>query len=338
MTAHDAVTVTGPGELAVAGRPLPDNPAWALVAVERAGLCGTDAKIVRGAIPVHYPRVLGHEIVGTVVRPGAGGRFDGRRVLVNPTIACGVCDVCRRDRSNLCPAGYSLGIGADGGMRRLLAVDQAQLHPLPESVSWDAAASLQVLGTCIHAQSVVDAGPQHVGVVVGLGVSGLLHVQLLRARGVRTVVGVTRSAHKRRVAEQLGATVTAAPGQALEVVARVTDGRMADVVVETVGAVDTFAQAIAAAGPGASVVVFGIISARSGRLPFSTLHDRELVVCAPRGARPRDYDAAVALVASGAVVTEPLLTSTWPLQRAGDALEAMTHPGQLKVAFDPASG
>lgn len=317
----------------------PEPRGRAIVEVTRAGICGTDLKIVDGAIPVAYPRVLGHEIVGTVVQAGAPGGealvATGARVLVDPAVACGVCHLCRADREHLCPRGALLGRDADGGFAQLVAVDERRLHPLPDGIGDAEAPVLQVLGTCVHAQTLIDVFPGQVGVVVGLGVSGLLHLQLLRARGLTTVVGIGRSPAKRELAAHLGATATATPDEAARTVADLTGGRGADVVVESVGTVPTLRQAIEVSGLGATVLLFGTITDTGGQLPFYELYYKELDIQSSRAARPRDYARAIDLVASGAVRVADLITSSFPLSDVAAALEACERGrDQLKVTLD----
>jgi (R,R)-butanediol dehydrogenase / meso-butanediol dehydrogenase / diacetyl reductase len=329
-----AVVVEDVEQLTVATRPEPDPAGRALVAVERAGLCGTDLKILSGAIPVSHPLVLGHEVVGRVVAAGARGLVpDGTRVLINPVISDGSCALCRRDRANLCPNGALLGRDRDGLFAELVAVDELQLHPVPDHIPADEAVLLQVLGTCVHAQSLVEAQPDATAVVIGLGTTGLLHVQLLRARGVGSAIGVTRSAAKRELATALGATAVAPPDQAAAVVAEATGGRGADLVVESVGTVATLAQSIDLAGPGATVLVYGIVTGE-GQLPYPDLYYKELDVVSARAALPRDYDRAVALVAADRLRLGPLLSATFPLDQAPKAVEAIrTDPALLKVSL-----
>ena len=330
-----AVLLEGRGRVSVRQVPEPDPGERALVRVQRAGLCGTDLKIFEGAIPVQLPRVLGHEIIGTVVRAGGRGLVpEGARVLVDPGLACGHCELCRRDRGHLCRQGALMGRDTDGGFAELVAVDEGQLHPIPASVSPAAATLLQVLATCVHAQTMVQPFPGDSAVVVGLGVSGLLHLQLLKARGVAAVVGVTRSARKLQMARELGATAVATPERAAEVVAEVTGGRGPDLVVESAGTPQTLAQAVELAGFGGQVLVFGTVTGSAEALPTYQLYYKELTLVNPRAARPRDYARAVELGASGALKLEPLLTATFPLDDAPAALAACREGGQLKVALE----
>lgn len=333
-----AVLLEGENQVSVTGVAAPDAAGRALVKVARVGVCGTDVKLLSGAIPVALPRVLGHEIVGTVVAAGPRGvPKEGARVLVDPVITCGYCDLCRRDRGNLCRNGALMGRDLDGGFAELVAVDERQLHSIPDAVDDDAAALLQVLSTCIHAQTMVEVFPGQTAVVLGLGVSGQLHVQLLRARGLTSVIGVTRSQARRDLAARLGATAVATPEEASEVVAAHTDGRGADLVVESAGVPATLAQAVELAGLGTVVLSFGTLTAPSLPLSSYQLYFKELTLVNARAARPRDCAAAVQLAATGALQLAPLHTTTFALDDAAAALEACrSDDAALKVTMEVA--
>jgi 2-desacetyl-2-hydroxyethyl bacteriochlorophyllide A dehydrogenase len=330
-----AVLVTAPGELSVADVPVPPRNGGALIRVLRAGICGTDTKVFKGAIPVEYPRVMGHEVVGTVVEAADGGRLPvGTRVMVNPATACGYCDLCRRGLDHLCRNGGLLGREEDGVFAEYVVAPEQRLHVIPDAVSEDAAALVQVLGTVVHAQRSIAVFPDQTAVVVGLGVSGLLHLQMLLARGVGTVIGVTRSQSKLDLAAELGATATAVPADAAALVAELTGGRGADIVVESVGREATLAQSIELAGHAADVVVFGTLTGGGEGLPYYQLYFKELTLHNPRAARADDYDTGIALTAAGKLRLEPLLTSRHPLADAAAAFAALGERGNLKVVME----
>ena len=329
-----AAVVGRPGEVTVRDVPVPPADGLALVRVGQAGICGTDLTIAAGGVPVPAGRVLGHEMTGWVQRPGPRAAVAaGTPVLVNPAAFCGLCDLCRRDLPQLCRRGGLLGRDADGCFAEFVAVDETLLHPLPDSVTPAEAALLQVLSTCVHAQS--GLGPADSAVVVGLGVTGLLHVQLLRERGVRTIVGVTRSAWKRELALRFGASLVAAPEEAAAAVAAATGGRGADVAVECAGSGATLAAATRLAGTGGTVIMFGIPPSADA-LPTYDWYYKELVIRCPRAARPRDCDAAIRL--AGRLDLAPLVTARFPLAQVAGALAACRDGGQLKVVLDIAGG
>ena len=257
----------------------------------------------------------------------------GARVVVNPAAFCGLCRECRRDLPHLCARGGLLGRDLDGCFAEYVAVPETLLHPLPAEVTADEAALIQVLSTCVHALSGVTVSPEASAVVTGLGVTGLLHVQLLRAMGVRAIVGVTRAAWKRDLALACGASAVVTPGGAAAAVAGATGGQGADIVIECAGTAATLAQAIRLAGPGATVIMFGTVRAADG-LPAYEGYLKELTIRCPRASRPRDFDTAIRLCAERRLDVTPLVTGRFPLPDAAQALAASEDPAQLKVVLD----
>lgn len=330
-----AALLERPGTVTVRDVPLPRADAGlALVRVAQGGICGTDLKIAAGDIPVSPGRILGHEMTGWVEVPGRlGVPPAGTAVMVNPATFCGVCDLCRGDLPHLCRHGGLLGRDADGCFAEAVAVDEALLHPIPDTVGPDAAALLQVLSTCIHGQSGLLPSPAASAVVIGLGVTGLLHVQLLRERGLTTIIAVTRSAAKRDLARRFGASAVASPDEAADAVADATDGRGASIAVDCAGTAATLGQAIRLAGTGGTVVAFGIIAHAADVTPYEW-YLKELTIHSPRAARPRDCDSAISLCAQRRLDLAPLVTGRFPLARLADALAASRDPAHLKVVVE----
>jgi L-iditol 2-dehydrogenase len=330
-----AAVIEAPGRVFVRDAEPPAAGRSALVRVDRAGICGTDLKIAAGEVPAPAGRILGHEITGWIERPGPRGLVPGgTRVLVNPAVFCGDCDLCRRDLPHLCRHGGLLGRDADGGFAELVAVDETCLHPLPDGISGAEEALLQVLSTCVHAHSGLSLAPDAAAVVVGLGVSGLLHIQLLRAAGVRAIIGITGSPWKRELALRSGASDVASPDDAASAVADATGGRGADVAIECAGTAGTLVQAMHLAGAGGTVVVFGTTTPAADGLPTYEWYYKELTIRCPRAARPRDCDRAVRLCADGRLDLAPLVTAHFPVERINDAMAACRDPHQLKVVLD----
>ena len=127
------------------------RPGEVVVRVGSVGICGTDLSIHAGNIAVDYPRVMGHEIVGTVVSGGSDDEAS-TRVLVDPGFVCGDCLQCREGRTNICTAGGLIGRDRDGGLRDLMTVPASNIHELPDELDTGTAPMLQVLATCVHAQ------------------------------------------------------------------------------------------------------------------------------------------------------------------------------------------
>ena len=326
-----AVQVVAPSELVVGDIPEPAEDGQVLVRPHQVGLCGTDIKVFTGAIPVTYPRVMGHEMVGQILSVSKGSHLrPGMRVLLDPALSCGHCDLCRKRRPHLCRNAGLMGREIDGVFAEIVRAPANALLPVPESISDKAAGVLQVLGTCIHAQRAVAVFPGQVAAVIGLGVSGQLMVQLLRERGVR-VVGITRSEWKLDLAARSGAEAVATPDQAASVLADLTDGRGPDLVVEAVGKEQTLAQSIELVTVGGEILVFGTLTGGNQGLPYYQLYFKELTIYNPRAALIGDYALGIELTAAGRLDLEPIVSHQLTLDDAAQAFELVHDPASMKV-------
>jgi len=326
-----AVRVVAPESIEITDVPEPDPGSSVLVRVGQVGICGTDVKILAGKIPVDYPRIMGHEMVGDVVSAPDGSPYGaGTRVLVDPGVACGWCHLCRAGRFNICVNGGLLGRDMDGVFTEYHLAPFNRLIPVPPSISEKASGLLQVLGTSIHAVKTIDSFPGRVAAVLGLGVGGQLIAQLLRLRGM-TVVGITRSEWKRDLAAALGAHFVASPDEAPAVLGEVTEDRGPDLVVEAVGTEATLARAIDLAATGGEVLVYGTLTGGDQGLPYYQLYHKELTLHNPRAAVIGDYADGVALAAAGSLDLEPIVTHELDLEEAEKAFELVHDPSSLKV-------
>jgi 2-desacetyl-2-hydroxyethyl bacteriochlorophyllide A dehydrogenase len=334
-----AVVLEAPESLRIEERPEPRADRENVVVRIRAiGICGTDLSIFGGKVPVDYPLVLGHEMVGTLESP-ASGLDPGARVVVDPNVFCGTCYQCLKGQENVCAKAELMGRDRDGAFGDLLAVPARNVFPIPDEIDDQTAPLLQVLTTCVHAQRQARMFPQDSVLVLGLGVSGLLHVQLAKARGAYPVIGITRSESKRSLAARLGADLVIDPSDPIleERIAEATQGRGPDLVVECVGKTETLAQAIKLARVGGGITVFGTITEDAGNLPFYQLYYKELSLVNPRAAKPEDFPAAIGLVAAGTVKLDPLITHTFPLESAEEAIATSSESDSLKVILDHGS-
>ncbi|MGW7534961.1 zinc-binding alcohol dehydrogenase family protein [Amycolatopsis sp. NPDC054798] len=178
-----------------------------LVRVRVCGVCRTDLHVAEGDLPVHRPGVVpGHEIVGEVVAPGAGGFAAGDRVgIAWLRGTCGTCRYCRSDKENLCPESKYTGWDVDGGYAEYAVVPAAFAHRLPAGYADEELAPLLCAGVigyrALQRAEVPDGG--RLG-IYGFGGSAHLAAQVALARGA-TVHVLTRSPEARKLALELGA-------------------------------------------------------------------------------------------------------------------------------------
>lgn len=313
-------------------------PGNALVRVSHTGVCGTDGKIYSGAIPVSYPLIMGHEIVGEIVEPVSDLETTrGERVIIDPMLCCGTCFHCRISQTNLCTRGVLLGRDANGGFADYISVPIKNIFSLPPSIDSQTAPLIQVATTCLHAQRIASIFPGESVVIMGLGVTGQLHIQLAKARGASPIIGVSRSPFKRKLAEELGADFTCESGdEVADMVLDATGGRGTDLVIECTGNLRSLASAIRAVRVGGRVLLFGITTANEGALPFYDFYFKELAVYSSRAAKAEDFPAVIKLVSRGALQLKPLVTHVFSFPDLQSAINLLDLPieERLKVVVE----
>lgn len=338
MIVMKAMVLTGNGRLTAEDVTYPGlGDGQTVIRVTHSGVCGTDLKIYQGGIPVRHPLIMGHEMIGEVIESGDGDIEAGARVIIDPAGFCGECFHCGIGQTHICPNGLLMGRDMDGGFAEYVAAPSDAVFALPENVGGREAVLIQVLTTCVHAQRLAPVVAGESVVVIGLGVAGLFQLQLARAAGAGPVIGITRSPWRRELAGQLGADVTLAPGE--DTVARVrelTEGRGADLVIESVGKLSVLAEAINLARTGGRLLLFGIYTETEAALPAYALYFKELNLINARAAKREDYPAAIALVQSGAVQLGPMVTHVLPLDDLERAITMLAERDdeRMKVLLD----
>ena len=234
-----------------------------LVAVEAAGVCGTELHFREGLLaPAKTPIVLGHEVAGTIAElgPGVTGWSEGDRVAVHYLHPCRHCRPCRTGFEHVCdqPVGF-LAFVTDGGFAQFVSVPASALVAVPRGLSAAEAAPLCCSGaTALHALGVSELHIGDTAVVYGTGGVGLALVQVLKLAGVRTLA-VSRSAAKLSAATELGAdaAIDASSGDIGEQLKDATAGRGADAVFELVGTRETMRESLAALAKRGRLVFVG---------------------------------------------------------------------------------
>jgi L-iditol 2-dehydrogenase len=312
-----------------------------LVRVEACGVCGTDRHLLHGEFPCAPPVTLGHEFCGIIEAMGnsVSGFAIGDRITGDPNIHCGRCDMCQSGRINLCRSLRAIGIHRDGGFADYVIVPQAQAYALPATLNPLHGAFCEPLACCIHGVDMARIQTGSSVIVIGGGVIGMLVTQLARLAGATSVIMVTRQASKHQLAEQLGATASLDPTDG-EPVQSLTapDGLVpggADVVIECAGVVDTVALAPRLARSGGTVVILGVLpqGAKVEIEPFDILF-REIAILGSF-INPHTHKRAAAMVASGVIKVDPLISRTVSLAEAPDIIRNPPAPGEIRVLVIP---
>jgi 2-desacetyl-2-hydroxyethyl bacteriochlorophyllide A dehydrogenase len=330
------VVVTAPGavEIRRAARPAP-GPGEVLVRMRVVGICGSDVHALHGRHPfVPLPYRPGHEIVGTVEATGAGVDLPaGRRVVIEPILACGACKYCRDGRYNLCATMAFFGCTApDGGLADLFVVPADRVLPVPDRLSDGLAALVEPLSTPVHAVRL--AGPDLTGrtvAVLGAGTIGLLTLVAARHAGAARIAVSDVLAAKRDVARRLGAdSVHDAADPGLVDAVRADLGTSADVVFDCVAVQQTVDQAIAMAVKGGTVVVVGVPAAPV-TVPLPEIQDLQVRIQGSATYTRDDVEQAMRMLTGGLLREDDLITARYPFARAAEAFADAAGGRQIKV-------
>jgi L-iditol 2-dehydrogenase len=260
-------------------------------------------------------------------------------VAVDPAMPCGTCELCKEGHRNLCVRIRFAGHGSqDGALREYVAWPTELLHPLPDGFTAADGALLEPLGVAIHA---VDLGHLRVGASVGVfgcGPIGLLLLQVARAAGAASVVAVDPLPHRAAAAQRLGADLAITSEEVGDpaTLARRAGGDRHGVHVafEVAGTDDAVELAVAAARPGARVVLAGIPEGERTSFPASPARRKGLTLALSRRMK-EVYPRAIALARSGRVDVRSVVTSTYPLDEVDRAFDVAVARTGLKTVVTP---
>ncbi|MGW0082793.1 zinc-dependent alcohol dehydrogenase family protein [Streptomyces sp. NPDC003393] len=336
----------GPGQAAWQEVPDPDvqDPTDAVVRVDTVTICGTDLHILKGDVPEVRPgTVLGHEAVGEIVEVGADVRTvqPGDRVLVSCISSCGRCRFCREGMYSQClgGGGWILGHRVDGTQAEFVRVPFADLsvHTLPAAVTNEEAVLLADIFPTAYEIGVLNGRvrPGDTVVVVGAGPIGLATIATARLFAPERVIAVDLAPARLEAARKLGAEAVAdAREEPEQLVADLTGGLGADVVVEAVGVPETFELCTRMVRPGGHVANAGVHGAPA------TLHLEDLwiknVTITTGLVDTRTTPALLKMAAAGRLPVSQLITHTFPLERIEEAYDVFAHAaetGALKVVL-----
>jgi threonine dehydrogenase-like Zn-dependent dehydrogenase len=342
------------------------GPDWVILRPRLSGICGSDLATVSGRSSrwfepiVSFPFVPGHEVVA---EDGSGARF-----VIEPVLHCRVrgidplCPACAGGRTNHCErlvaghlsAGLQTGFCHDtgGGWSVALAAHQAQLHPIPDGWSDEAAVMVEPTACAVHAALAAPAvGRPLKTVVIGAGTIGLATIAAIShwREDVETLIAVAKHPEQKRLARRLGATAVVDPDEIRRAVRRATgswilDGRQltggADVVWDCVGSSVSIAESLAVVAPGGTVVLAGMPGHVGIDLTGLWQREIRLVGAYAYGPEPaaggrHSFELAMETVEEAAL--EDLVSAAYPLDRYGDAIDHAASAGRrgaTKIVFD----
>lgn len=319
LRAVRALVLTESGPRAITDHPEPADDGEVIVRLSVAGVCATDLELIRGYMG--FTGVLGHEWVG-VVEHHPDPAWVGRRVVGDINCPCGACDTCRAGRPTHCPDRTVFGIQARGGaFAERFALPAANLHPVPDGVSDEAAVFTEPLAAACEVLQQVHVQPTDRVAVLGVGRLGQLVARVLALTGAQ-VYGVSRNPDRLDLLP---------PGVVRLHSDEVAAAAGCDVVVDCTGSAQGLEQATALVRPRGTVVMKTTVHDPGALSPIPWVIDEVTLV----GSRCGPFEPALRLLASGAVDPTPLVTHWFSLDDGIDALTAAAARDSVKVLLTP---
>lgn len=317
------------------------KPDEVMCKVHYAGICGTDLDLLTGEM-IHikngntkYPIIPGHEWSGTIVKVGEQvTNFKvGDRVTADVSLGCGKCEYCRKGHYNLCPDREVIGSykNRQGGFAEYICAPERHLYKIPDSVSDQEAALVEPAGTAAYAVRRSQIPEGATVLVIGDGPIGQCAQQLARLAGAAKVIVAGSWDQKLQIALDTGAdyVINYHNEDIAEKTLELTDGKGADVVIESSGSNSAFLSAIKAARTCGKVT---LISWYNGDVPAPLnsiiVKDLDIICCL---ASPNTFDTVLNYMGAGKLNVKPLITHVEPMEKMEDMIKMIRAKKECRI-------
>ncbi len=322
--------------------PVPEiDPMETLVKVIASGICGSD--VMEWYRIKKAPLVLGHEIAGEIVRVGheVEDLRAGDRVFVSHHVPCMNCKYCLAGHFTVCDTLRTTNY-YPGGFAEFIRVPEVNVDRgvfrLPEDMTYEEGVFIEPLGCVARGQDLAGAEPGQTVLVIGSGITGLLHVKLARASKAGRIMATDMVDYRLEAARRFGADETIKATE--DVPARVMEsngGKKADLVIICTGSPKAIDQGLNSVDRGGTVLFFAPTDPGLPILiPFNELWREEVALIGSYGASPEDLETAIDLIDSGLVNVQDMITHRLSLAETGIGFRLVSEAKEsMKVIIEP---
>jgi len=310
--------------------PADPGPGEVLVKVKAVGICGSDLHWYKdgciGPNPAVYPMILGHEPAGDVMAVGAGvARFKpGDRVLIEPALNCGTCELCMSGRHNACIRSKFMGApGAEGLLREYAVVPQSSLVHIPDTMNYVNGTVVEPLAVAVHVMRMSKIRLGSTVAVIGAGPVGLLSAAVARTSGAAEIFIADRLAHRVAMGKKMGADVGIhVPSESLrDVVMDLTRGRGVDVVIDAAGESETVNTGLSIARCGGQYILIGLPVEREMKIDMHLAMGKELSIQTIKRSNHTAHEA-IELLEAGKI-PDAMVTHRTPLAKTPEVFKVL---------------
>jgi threonine dehydrogenase-like Zn-dependent dehydrogenase len=295
-----------------------------LVQIQATAICGTDVAMYTGEHKAKYPIIMGHETAGVVARVGSAVTSVKEKdpVFVISGISCGLCELCRKGKDNLCPHGGLLGREMQGSYAEYLSVPERAVFKLPANFSFIHATTLNLLMTIIHSHRNVRVFPGDSVAVIGLGPAGLAQAHFAKISGANPVIGLGHGAWRGEIAKDFGVdrVILTREEDLIDNIGSAVGNNGVDTVIMAATRPSAIRQAIKIVRPGGTILQFGTMGQVDG-VDFYSLYFKEVNIMNSRATVGQDFPSALKWFLNHEDLLSRIVTHTLPLEKIQEGFE-----------------
>jgi len=312
-----------------------------LVKVMASGICGSD--VMEWYRIKKAPRVLGHEITGEIVEIGEEVKKykKGDRVFVSHHVPCNTCHYCLSGYHTACETLHKTNFDP-GGFAEYLRVPEINVdrgvYILPDSMSYEEGTFIEPLACVLRGQKVASLKPGQSVLVIGSGMSGLLHVNLARALGAGKIIATDINEYRLKAALKFGADAVINAKEAVpERVKELNEGKFADLVIVCTGVMPAVNQALQSVDSGGTILFFAVPEPGINiSVPINDFWRNEIKMMTSYGASPADLWLAIELIKAHRVDVKDMITHKLAMSEAGRGFKLVAGAqDSIKVIIEP---
>lgn len=312
-----------------------------LLKVMASGICGSD--VIEWYRVPKAPRVLGHEATGVIDKVGSKvtSLKVGDRVFVSHHVPCNQCRYCQRGHHTACQT-LHMSNYYPGGFAQYIRVPKINVdfgvYKLPEDTSFEEGTFIEPLACVSRGQRLANLQKADTLLIIGSGISGILHAQLAKYKGVRNVMVADINPYRLQLAKKFGADHALDAKENLpQKLKEVNDGRLADQVVVCTGATSAALTALDCVEKGGTILFFAVPDPTVKLpVPINQFWRNEITMRTSYGAAPNDLDDSMRVLATKRLNVKDMITHRLSLSEAQEGFRLMAEAGQsLKVILEP---
>jgi L-iditol 2-dehydrogenase len=313
----------------------------ALLKVMASGICGSD--VIEWYRVPKAPRVLGHEATGVIERVGSKvtNLKLGDRVFVSHHVPCNRCRYCQRGHHTACQTLHTSNY-YPGGFAQHIRVPKINvdfgIYKLPDDMSFEEGTFIEPLACVSRGQRLANLQPTDTLLIIGGGISGILHAQLAKFRGVENIVVADINPYRLHLAKKFGAKYALdAKENLFRKLKEVNDGRLADQVIVSTGATSAAQTALDCVEKGGTILFFAVPDPSVKlRVPINQFWRNEITMRTSYGAAPNDLEESMRILATKRLNVRGMITHRLSLSKAAEGFRLMAEADKsLKIILEP---